>query len=792
MRTKALLLTTILMTAAACAPPQEDVRFPEGRRTFGPQRTDVDLGLNEAGPRTEPLAWEAETSSAIFFRLTENLIALNQEQAQVDSPLRTWIRSWWGERPVEKTPFAAGPYAELVLQRAEDSSLPLLRETIERIDREKRTLAETLAATKPPEVRSGASLEKQAESTLQFVADFEKKASAMDLQPAFKKALIAELAKERARLGGVLKKALSDLRSAKTLTRTLNVLEALLKSENIEVDSSLRRSLREGRQLARSADAVRDEKTALSLLVDVWIYLSPSQRREIFEPINPDLYRYLLEQPEQNLRCLQGASCSSLITLIARTFVILPKIREYGVEKIRAKVNKEASGYVLETLGRETRKQIASIGKLMGEVLVKRVDDRLAELRALNKDFRGELRKRLTKWAADGAGVSLIAERMTPARVRADLKPGSLKVDFVPMEKADLESEGTLAGLASAVTSQGWLKPDQARAWSLAEFNRIADMNATERPATAKDHAEILRGLSLLTVPLRDYERSTFEDLFGFANAQQLFPGLEADELDQPLFPKDALFALSLSKLGDYLKLITAPGTPVFLLDLDGRAIWASDYDFNAATSPAVMAGVVDPGHSSQARVVRSANVARYLIGISEFLRVTANLERSNSRYLREPQNGEIPMVQLQEARKKLKLLAVALGNYLSNQLRRSDGLIEASVTLNGQHPRGEAPSLTDQVLAMRALAESSQTLGVDIYRWEAMDVLAAMNARLYRRELGFYTDTLGVSRRPALPTLIEALRALSAIEPHLPDARRGQVTAIKNAWMARVNELVR
>lgn len=789
-----ILLTSSFLILAACAPKPEDVQFKTPKTQFGPQRQDVDLGLSK-GLVTAYLQWSEDVSASVFYRLNDNLLTLSKKNAWEQDSLRRWVQFWWATRPVQSRAFAEGSYAGLLVKTSEESARPLLEEALKGLEQSREIIVAKLMRSRV-RITESAGLEVSIRRALEFVRDFETSIPELKLEPTLAGILTEEVSKERQRLEAKADGVIKDLYRTRQLSLLIEKIQKIAAEEGFNLDAENTRLMKEAHALGRQIDEVRDSQDAMSLIVALWKRLTPQERKDAFLEASETLYNHMAKQDEEGLRCLSDRECNGVMKTLIKV-----GISQYGIDQLRRDINRKACAAALLTVSTALHPMVRDLGPFMAQLIGNRIDENLNELRPIARDFNGTLKSRLSDWAEKSLPSGpLRLEKTQASRIQSRMRDGRLHVQFSAAESSNLETEGSALGLGARLASEGWLGESANRSWFLTQFDEVAKDFQEPQALPARSHAEILRGYSLLARPLREFEKSVFDDLFGFATAQQLFPTFQVEALKQSLFPKDALFALSLEKLSKHLEIVTAQRTPVFLVDVENRVTWADQFNFSAVSASTagatpIMAGIVDRRSGERANQVRSEDVARYLLGLCEFLRTSANLEQTKSVYLRQKRNGSVPLELLQENLPKLKMLVLALSNYLSNQLRREDGLIHHALSLPDQKPVTDKVYLLDQALALRALVEASEILRsgtsqIELYRWEAMDLVAAMNKELFVTELGFYEAELSSGKRPALPVLVETLRGLGSIQPHLPAARRSQLQVIEEAWLKKVGEL--
>jgi hypothetical protein len=319
--------------------------------------------------------------------------------------------------------------------------------------------------------------------------------------------------------------------------------------------------------------------------------------------------------------------------------------------------------------------------------------------------------------------------------------------------------------------------------------------NAQAHAVSAEAQAQLLSGLCGMIDFTRDWQSTEFDRLFSSINVDSFLSEFPKGSIDQTLFPKDILFALSLGNAAVILENLKSRLTPVFLLDLDRQIEWADTYAQPHAT-PAAMAAVVDMKDGQRAVVAHARDAAQYLIAIAHFIKSTDGIEKTQNSLLQtKGKDGQSPLSILIDARADLKLLVLALANFLSHEMQATDGGMNSDFDLTTKQVRKtQNRDLRDQTISILALNEASDILGVEIYRWAALDIYSYMNRELFDKKSGFYAKTtaaLAASASPPssepldLPLLVETLRAGEALRSQMPLASQKQWTVISDPWFA-------
>lgn len=790
-------LICCLVVLCACAPKPQSMPFEPTVVRAGTRLVDADLGLDASPAVATKLEWNGDASSAVLFRMTENLLALRD--GLPPEALAAWTRTLWRSLPAERTSLAKSSYADLMAEQTQADATRTLDDMLPAVRKAPAILRKALLAQGAPIGRNEVpELDAALTEALRFVSVFQGRLPSLDVAVIVRDELKAELARRLPPLRDRAQTAIRDLKNSKRLKATIDVLSKFLDETKISLSSANMNRLRDARKLGAAMDAYTDAPGALSVLIDIWRYLDPVDRQAVFAKASPDLYDYLKGQNDAGLDCLKNPNCPSFGKWLAKKLVIEPQLRQYGLEKLRGEMNSQGA----ETARKEIRKAVAdelrALPATLAEMIEKEIAVRLVPFERLRKDYAGEIRARFAKWSAgtlEKEGPAVLDFKPAKAEV-AMAASGRVRLRWVATPNDTLENVGSSSALSPLFWRSAGLTVAERRAALLSEvafvsreYRRAESGRAPVASSiSARSHAEIVRGLSRLANVFRGTGPDAIDELVGRYRATDLFPEASVGELDRALFPKDAFSALSFASVGEHLETITQERSQVFVVDLENRVTWANDFVFGASTE-AIMAGVVDRVGSVRSSVVRAEDVARYLLALCEFLESTRGIETSTSEYLTTPDSrGRIPRDRIVEARSQIRLLVLGLANYLSHQFRAGGDLVVNRLDVNTQRPVDARVSALDQALTVRALLAAAQTLDIDLYRWEAVDLISAMNQHLYRKDRGIYLGTDETTITP--PELLEFLRAFEDVAPFLTERSRDQLAKVASPWKKAISSL--
>ncbi len=306
--------------------------------------------------------------------------------------------------------------------------------------------------------------------------------------------------------------------------------------------------------------------------------------------------------------------------------------------------------------------------------------------------------------------------------------------------------------------------------------------------------AEMLKGLSRIALSLRDWERTPFDDVLGAVNLADFVPDLPKDAVDRKLFPKELFYAAAIGNAGALLQNMTKKLSTVGLIEPDGGMHWGNELDPSKdPTKQAIAATVFDLVNGERSTTTKSVDVARFLSAISDFLRASDGIEKATAGVLMDVgPDGRRAVDQVINARQDLKLLVMAMANFLSSHAIGEKGLVlplfSRSVDNRSLGMSGE-PQLLDQAVVIRALLDASEVISAGIYRTAALDLMSAMNASFFRPKLGFYSESANDEGDLSLEVLVSILVAGERLSPVTTPERSAQWVRVSRPWINALHD---
>lgn len=301
--------------------------------------------------------------------------------------------------------------------------------------------------------------------------------------------------------------------------------------------------------------------------------------------------------------------------------------------------------------------------------------------------------------------------------------------------------------------------------------------------------AELLRGLSRLAMSLRDWQPSVFDRVLGDVNVADYVPDLPRQSVDQFLFPKDLFYAAAVGNAGAILNNMTKFMSPVALIQPSRRMHWANEEDpAKDPSQQALRATIFDLVDGVRSTKSSTIETARFLSAIVDFLKATDGIEKSKSSVLTTADNGgQRPIDQIISARRDLKLLVMALANFLSSEVLNPSGLALPLFTRSVNNVAlgmSGGPVLQDQFVVMRALLDASESLSASLFRDAALDLFAATTTAFFKTDMAFFSEKTDLSAPPNLESVAAILVTGERLSVHMSAERALQWRRISRPWI--------
>ncbi len=844
-----LALTFLL---AACAPKVQSPNLGGGTQAFGPRFSDINLrdGLRESDISKLDMSWKGEVATSNFFRQAQNVYNLGVLTNNPTLRLKglSWIKKFYTQpKTTSYQSLSIAPYAALATAQTKTevtASLETIQGDLSRAKVQLRELLVSLGKQFPWATRQ-VRVEILIKEVENFTEQFISLIPSLGLSAPIEEGLINEITAQTKPYFEKIAVFTKAFYESSNFYKNLGLIQQLLKEFEVTLPDDFNKQLNDGLLIGRGIELIKDAQGALTVLVDVWRTLTPAEREEYYASANETLYDFLRKQDEKELECLRTPGCrGGLINGITKKVFILPKIEQFGVLKIRTTLNDTALKVLVTTVENFALGFVKDIPGIFADNIDNGVTKKAAEIRDVQNRYEPYVQDLLHKWSLkklksfegkvagfETPSVQLQLTKNAPLQIQGVGSPASLNANTAGSsimarsllmentEDASLGLQTALSQVNKLITIGGYrdindrlvpalLSPvekvkhplDIMKLSEMPYSYRIPDQVTLKDPFhvnpgmdyakdfSAASFAEQIDGLSQMLKITADWKVSSFDKYLGNIKAQELIEDMQSSEFQRSLFPKDMFFALNVGDIAVLLKDITKKATPVFLVTLDDNIIWADQYSTSNET--AIMGGIVDMKDGVKSNIVRSVDVSKFLLALTEFLKATEGVEKTKSSILLEKDaNGRTNLDELIEGRHDLKLLIVSLANFISNQLVSEQSLVQSQYKLKEFKRSAEIPYRAyEQAYAIRALLAAWNLTKIDAYLWSAQEIYYAMNKQLFSAKEQFYVNGDGTTLD--FPQKVVTLLALTELAPHLSVESNVQLSKITSPWLQAIGNL--
>jgi hypothetical protein len=859
----AAVALSALAGVTACAPEPIERSYVAPNTSFGQLQEDPDLGLEDVRPSvdTRLLHWKGDVETPRVLRTAENLMELGRLRGRTKiSQLGYRLSDAFYSSPgtVVRLPLDKSPYISAAIGETKTDTVKMVEETQAMLSDQERILIRVLdeSGKSYPWPKPGASVERLLESAESYGNALLERAGRSALVPEVLAGLREGVNQQLKPLVEELRKEVSSIFREPNPKTVIAKMRKILEKHEVPLGSESEAQLKRTEEVISRIETMNEAHDALVVLIDLWQMSTPERRILTFKKASPELYDFLKDKSDDDLTCLRRTGCLNPISIIAKQFGLLPKIREYGVKRLRGELIPAVKDGIIS----EVEHQAASLMPELPTVITDRCKAEITRIRTeltkITQDYPAFVRELARAYASQNLGSkdgSAMIAGIETGRVSIDLQAGRTEVR-APEIVGKVDSGAETIGASLALAATRWyngqpVKDEEFSKDAIAQISKMLAMGGFKaengklfpslsvsvnpnsnrqldvrnllstnesfgipdkikidaefrmditkaKSMSVRGQAEVLRGISGMIRFLRDWETNRFDRTLGAVEVGRLISQLPAQNTKDKLFPKDMLFSLGVGNAASILLNLTKPMASVFLLDLDRRTVWANEFQSERA-STATMAGIVDIEDGKRLATVRSRDVARFLVGVLEFIKATDGIQRTKSGPLLERgKDGRRSLDVLIESRAQLRLLAVGLSNFLTHEMQNKDGGIQPRFSRVKAEVHLEDPrTLLDQVVVADALARAGNVLGINIYRWAALDILAFMNRTLWNPETGFYraVEDLSADLLTPSPNLEETVATLVAgerLRPIMSPRSRSQWDKIAQPWIAALEKL--
>lgn len=784
-----LVLVTLALLLGACGPGFRTLNQSQEELFLGPKFTDGNLITTLSGNIDRSFQWEGTTTSANYYQVLNRLseIERNNPSSKLQQVLKTAVDAEITSARTGETELTSGNYFRLLVSKQGPAAAEKLRAMKAELQMGLEKVISKISGWQIQQLTVNQPLSPLVQRVFGDLEDLVAWMKSENMNSSLVSAL-----ETYSKLKPTILPKVGAIDTELNLAGLSSKLLDLLSSLNVTLDSAVSQELNSALTLGQKVNQMRSSEDALSALVFVWRMLPASDRYATFSSSNKDLADLFKDSGSSDLDCFAGIKSCGLINWGKKKFFVLPGIEDKGVATIQKDLNLQGvtriRAKIIDLINSKTKDLTQTAPTMIREKFA--ASTLILDL--MISDFSGNMASRLQKQQLRESSLAVREFRVIPSQNSFQLTQGlALPSSFATQAAVAgfLPTVLRYSSLSMAIKESLFLGSiSQAAAEQLDPQGPSSALSLTsDANLQVKSLADAIESNSRLLLAIRkDAAVDTLERIFGLS-AQNLFTETQSSFLqDMKIFPKGALAAIVLGRVAKLLEALKKENSPVFLVSTNGQVIWADKYQGTAAnpeTGAVTAGGIVSRNQGARQGTVLSSDVARMLSALSKFTEAIDGIDSLVADYA--------DSTVLKAGRANARMLAVAFSNYLSNQLRREDGLILHELDYQQKKDVSSDVELEDQALAIRALMEARRSLGVTIYQWEAVDTYYAINSKMFNTTTGFYKSRLtGSSNRDHLPEFVNNLTAIMSVRPVLPAANQRQFNMIFNPWVASLEQI--
>lgn len=589
---------------------------------------------------------------------------------------------------------------------------------------------------------------------------------------------------------------------AESLKNSLSLISTFLQKTATQISSEDQNNLILGQQLADSLETMKDSQTGLQAITLVWTLLNDQQRLTYIKEANKDLYDFLSDKSAEDIQCMREKNCRGFKTKIVLNLGVYPAIEKFGLKNIVDLINQKSLLFINQKVNQVAFDILNKIGELISDRVVVTVNQKRADLGQFKDNLRGHLSKGLEQKFLTQKIKSPSAFLIDSQSSLLDFDTQSVyirnKIHYLPFsteKNKTLQSQFEIVeGVVSLpLFSQSPQTEEKTLQSDLTELLLNPEprqfLNSLSNPQSEvhlKQQSELLITTSAALEELADWKKTTFDEGLSQIKASEILTQFKTKELEKSFFPKNDLAALMLSISSQVLKLMQSADSMLVLVDNTNQILPIQKVMDTSASSIA-LAAATDFKKGARTSTAKASDIGDFVSALSRFYQATEGIENTQSEILTRQQDSQSSFLdQAIAARKQIKLLIVALANFISNQLIQSNGLISKSIALNENLKPLQQYELLDQTRAIGALVKAYELTRIDAYLWTAQNIYYSMNWLLYSDKINFYQQNTENEVQSAIDKtkLLETYKDLLQLKPYLGLEQQEQFEKIFSAWL--------
>lgn len=644
-------------------------------------------------------------------------------------------------------------------------------------------------------------LKQKLDTAQKFLDILNSEVKKLNIIPEFKESFLKELKQQGQNLLNTAIKFDDEFVRAQKLEDSLQIIARFVEKTSTQLNSEDQDSLKKGLTLAGVLGSLKDPQTGLQAIALVWTLLNDQQRSQYFKEANEDLYNFLAEKSPEDIQCMCDKTCKGFKTKIILNLGVYPKIEKFGFQNIIDLINQKSLSFVNQKVNQVAFDTLQKIGETITEQVLASVAQKRTDLGDFKTNLRSNLSKGLEQeflkqkikdpatFLVDQQNLMLDLDTQS-SYLRNKVQSLAFLKDKSKMVQTQFEIVEGFLNLPlfsqSPKTNEKTLQTDLVDLLLNPEPRQFLNsISNNKAEVDLKQQSELLMTASTLLSQLADWKESSFDEGISAIKANQIITQFKSNDLDRSFFPKADLTAVTLSIASQVLTLMQSEDSPLVLVDNQNQILPVQS--MAVSVGPIALAAATDFKKGLRVPTAKASDLGDFLNAMSIFYQATEDIEKTQSQFLlQKNDNGRSLLEEAVGARQQIKLLVVAVANFISNQLIQSNGLVSKSIALNENLKPQAKYELLDQTRAIESLIKAYELTRIDVYLWTAKNIYYSMNRLLYSDKMKFYQQSTDdeVQSGIDMTKLLETYKNLLPLRLYLSPEEQDQFENIFSSWL--------
>jgi hypothetical protein len=704
----------------------------------------------------------------------------------------------------KKVSYSKSVYLDLVYQQINGEVSSTVKSTDKKIAADSKKVVDLIRQTQKASLilTLDSPLKQKLDTTQKFLEILNGEIKKLNILPEFKDSFLKELKQQGQSL---LNNAIAfddEFVRAEKLQDSLQIIARFVEKTSTQLNSEDQDSLKKGLALASVLGSLKDAQTGLQAIALVWALLNDQQRAHYFKEANQDLYDFLAEKSAEDIQCMCDKTCKGFKTKIVLNLGVYPKIEKFGFQNIIDLINQKSLNFVSQKVNQVAFDTLQKIGETITEQVLANVAQKRSDLGDFNTNLRSNLSKGLEQefikqkikdpatFLVDQQNLLLDLDTQS-SYIRNKTQSLTFLKDKSKLVQTQFEIVEGFLNLPlfsqSPKTNEKTLQTDLVDLLLNPEPRQfLKSLSNNKAEVDLKQQSELLMTASTLLNQLADWKESSFDTGLSAIKADKIITQFKSKDLDRSFFPKSDLTAVTLSIASQVLTLMQSENSPLVLVDNQNQILPVQNMAVNGA-GPIALAAATDFKKGLRVPTAKASDLGDFLNAMSVFYQATENIEKTKSQFLlQKNDNGRSLLEDAVSARQQIKLLVVAVANFISNQLIQPNGLVSKSIALNENLKPLAKYELLDQTRAIDSLIKAYELTKIDVYLWTAKNIYYSMNRLLYSDKMKFYQQSTEdeVQSGIDMTKLLETYKNLLPLRSYLSPAEQDQFEQIFASWL--------